>query len=87
MLGPPVVVRGRRPVGGALDVAVEGLPQLAGPVTAPPVPPVLVHLVMECVVHLRGQVGRVSGPASAPAAAVRRRFPSFGNFILGKNYI
>lgn len=71
MLGPPGVVRGRRPVGGALDVAVEGLPELAGPVAAPPVSPVLVHLVVERMVHLRRERPARSAARGEPAAALR----------------
>lgn len=70
VLGPPVVARRRRPVGGALDVAIEGLPELAGPVAAPPVLPALVHLVEERVVHLQREVSRVSAPETS------RRLPS-----------
>lgn len=51
VLGPPVVVSGGRPVGGALDVAIVGLPVPARAAAAPPVSPVLVHLVVESVVH------------------------------------
>lgn len=57
VLSPPVVVRGGRPVGGALHVAVVGLSELARPVAAPPVAPVLVHLVVEGVVHLAPSKG------------------------------
>lgn len=52
MLGPPVVVSGGCPVGGTFDVAVVGLPVLAWAIATPPVSPVLVHLVVESVVHL-----------------------------------
>lgn len=71
MLGPPGVVRGRRPVGGALDVAVEGLPELAGPIAAPPVSPVLVHLVVERMVHLRRERPARSAARGETAAALR----------------
>lgn len=52
MLGPPVVMSRGRPVGGAFDVTVVGLPVLARAVAAPPVLPVLIHLVVESMVHL-----------------------------------
>lgn len=55
MLGPPVVVSRGRPVGGALDVAIVGLPVPARAAATPPVSPVLVHLVVESVAHLGGR--------------------------------
>lgn len=84
MLGPPGVVRGRRPVGGALDVAVEGLPELAGPVAAPPVSPVLVHLVVERMVHLRRERPARSAARGEPAAALRAALSRFLKFCVGK---
>lgn len=57
VLSPPVVVRGGSPVGRTLHVAVVGLLELTRPVAAPPMAPVLVHLVVEGVVYLVGKRG------------------------------
>ena len=62
MLRPPIVMSRGRPVGGPLDVAVVGFAELTRPVTAPPVPPVLVHLIVEGVVYLgERKVSALSG--------------------------
>lgn len=52
MLSPPVVMGRGCPVGGAFHVAVIWLLVLTRPIAAPPVSPVLIHLVVESMVHL-----------------------------------
>lgn len=65
MVSPPVVMGRRCPVGCSLHIAVVGLFVLAGPIAAPPVPTILIHLIMESVVDLgRGKCPAVKTQAS-----------------------
>lgn len=50
MLGPPLVVRTRRPITRSLNVSEEGFAVLTDSVATPNVSLVKVHLVVECVV-------------------------------------
>lgn len=52
MVSPPVVMGRGCPVGCTLHIAIVGLFVLAGPIAAPPVPTILIHLVIESVVDL-----------------------------------
>lgn len=86
MLSPPIVVSRGRPVGGAFDVAEIWLLVLTWPVAAPPVSPVLVHLVMESMVDLGG--GKVTifrkHVISSPCPTFILFPGAFGNYVLGK---